>query len=250
MAKLRCLLESHVEQLRTHAASNVARYRESEPWLESYSGGVRWWGETDIEAPDNLELKQPDHGALFDFENTRTLYTALKHLTPTEASQSRLWVYLSHVTFWPYMRRRWPVERWLNKPKSVGDNIVARYLLPPQSRSLVRNGIARLWWCGYASYDSKREDPFELTAVLFKRLDVTQSVMERAFSSNRKVTRAFLDVLRKRELAGRPFYERGEVRALAKYLVFVGGVTIIDSLTFEDLVDLINHKVEQLTSAA
>jgi hypothetical protein len=46
-----------------------------------------------------------------------------------------------------------------------------------------------------------------------------------------------------------PFYERDNVRELAKYLVQLGGVTIIDALAFSDIADLVNQKVQELSPA-
>src|SRR5262249_8591095 len=152
-----------------------------------------------------------------------------------QASDERLWGFLSHVTFWTYMRSRWPAEQYAGKAR-YAETLQERYLfMSDRPRALIRNGIARLWWYGYTTYDEGREDPFELTAVLLKNLDVTPSILERAFSRNRVVTKAVLSVLLDREKKGAPFYARDDVRNLAKHLVQVGGVTIIDALTYSDI---------------
>jgi hypothetical protein len=121
--------------------------------------------------------------------------------------------------------------------------------MPNKSRALIRNGMARLWWYGYCSYDENRSDPFELTTALLKNLDVTQSILERAFSLNVNVTKTMLDVLLEREKNGKAFYIRNKVRDLAKYMVQIGGVTIIDALDEPDLRGLVNDKIEQLVAA-
>lgn len=200
--------------------------------------------------PEAVEILPPtSKSELFDLENTKTLYTALRHLTPLQASDERLWAYLTHVTYWDYMRKRWPVEQY--KDKRVADNLQERYFfMSDRPRALIRNGMARLWWYGYTTYDEQRDDPFELTGVLLKNLDVTQSILERAFSRNRLVTHAVLSVLLQREKDGAPFYERDSVRDLAKYLVQVGGVTIIDALSFTELRDVVMRKVDELAAVA
>ncbi|MEV2908009.1 DUF6339 family protein [Paenibacillus larvae] len=53
------------------------------------------------------------------------------------------------------MRKRWPVESYLDKDKPE-EAIKERYfLMANRDRALIRNGIARLWWYGYVSYDEQ-----------------------------------------------------------------------------------------------
>jgi hypothetical protein len=106
--------------------------------------------------------------------------------------------------------------------------------------------MARLWWYGYCSYDKSRDDPFELTGPLLKKLDVTQNLLENAFGRNNQITQAVLGVLLEREKEGKEFYVRDKVRALAKYIVQLGGVTIIDALGQEEIRELVAGKIDQL----
>jgi hypothetical protein len=178
------------------------------------------------------------------------LYTALRHLSPVQASDERLWAYLTHTTFWEYMTQRWPIAQYEGKAR-LAENIQERYFfMSDRPRALVRNGIARLWWYGYTSYDATRQDPFELTAVLLKNLDVAQSILERAFSRNPTVTKSMLGVLLDLEKSGAPFYERDRVRDLAKYLVQIGGLTIIDALSFADVTGLITRRIAEINKNA
>ena len=104
-----------------------------------------------------------------DFENSVLLYDQLKHLNETEASDERLWVYLTHVTFWEYMRMRWPIEN-VDNPVS---RIRERYFMRGSSiESITRSGIARLWWYAHLTYDESRQNKYELTEVLLKRADL------------------------------------------------------------------------------
>jgi len=254
MAKALFLRDSQLERLRKNIASNAERYRSDKPWLTDYFGNDDFCLQSKVDIPDNIELMLPSETSkseLSDLDNTKAIYSALKHLTPLQAADERLWAYLTHVTFWDYMRKRWRVEQYEAKPEKLPENVQSRYLfMSDRPRALVRNGLARLWWYGFTSYDEHRSDPFELTAVLLKNLDVTQTILERAFSRNRTVTHAFLSALLERERAGAPFYERDAVRELAKHLTHVGGVTIIDALTFDQIRDLVRRKVDALAPAA
>jgi hypothetical protein len=80
-------------------------------------------------------------------------------------------------------------------------------------------------------------------------MDVPLGPLERAFSRNTNVTKAVLRVLLDREKSGEAFYVREKIRDLAKYIVQIGGVTIIDALDEPDLRDLVVEKIEQLAAA-
>lgn len=249
MAKTLIMRETQLERLRQNISSNASRYVLEKPWLANYFGTDQWFLQSTVEMP-SLELTVPTSKVdLFDLENTKTVYSALRHLSPLQASDERLWAYLTHVTFWDYMRKRWPVEQYSGQ--RLAENLQDRYFfMSDRPRALIRNGIARLWWYGYTTFDEQRDDPFELTGVLLKNLDVTQSILERAFSRNRVVTHAVLMVLLEREKEGAPFYARAKVRDLAKYLVQVGGVTVIDALSFAQISDLVARKVADLAAPA
>lgn len=250
MIKASFIREAQLVRLQQNIGSNAKSYAAAAPWLEKYFGADAWRLESQIDMPDDIALKMPSGADLFDLENTRTLYMALKHLTPVQAADERLWAYMTHVTHWNYMRARWPAERYLGKERFV-QNIRERYFfMTHKTRAPVRNGLARLWWCGYNSYDESRADPFELTGALLKTLDVTQSILERAFAHNLTVTKSILSVLVEFEKAGKPFYVRDPVRALAQHLVQVGGVTILDALDAGDIRSLVKSKINQLAPEA
>ncbi len=244
------LRDDALRQLTQNLKTLFPRYMEDSPWLDDYFGHTRWSAESSVAIPDDLGLRLPDEDSDYDLENTRTIYTALKHLTPSQASDERLWAYMAHVTEWTYMRGRWPAERYANREKPYKP-IRERYLFGSnRARSGTRHGIARLWWYGYTSYDESRADPFELTGVLLKTLDVTQSVLERAFSLNRPLTHGLLQALLEREQAGEPRYERETVRSVAKHIVHIGGVTIVDMLSTDDVKSIVHTKLDQLKSEA
>jgi hypothetical protein len=250
MNKLTFLRGNSLDRLQSNITANQHLYSAPTPWLSSYFSGSSWLQESNLVQYEPFELIMPlsktEHR---DLKNTRIVYTALRHLTPLQAADPRLWAYMTHVPHWEYMRQRWPIEQYLGK-KDLRDNMQDHYFLkPPKSRALIHNGLARLWWYGYCSYDESRDDPFELTTALLKNLDVAQTLLERAFSLNTSVTRTMLSILLEREKQGKAFYVRERVRDLAKYIVQIGGVTIIDALDEPDLRELVSDKIEQLAAA-
>ena len=252
MPKLHYIRETHLDDLRSHLLDNIKHYSEGQPWIESFFDQSGWQLASNI-AYDEIELVMPESATVHhDFENTKILYSAMKNMTLTQASDERLWAMLTHFTFWEYMRARWPVERYLKSPqKKLRDTMVERYfVLPNRSRGLIRNGISRLWWYGYVSYDESREDPFELTEAMLKKLDVAETLLGRAFSYNEKVTKTVLSVLVDLEKSGEPFDKRDPFRDLMKYMNQIGGVTVLDALGTKDLENILYGKISQLVTAA
>ncbi|MEK4324645.1 DUF6339 family protein [Paenibacillus sp. FSL R7-0312] len=243
---LNYISDSSLDDIKSNIKHNIPKYSFRDHWLNDYFGSERWSFPSKIRVED-IDLHMPISSTVhFDFENTKKVYTALREMTLTQASDERIWVYLAHQTFWKYMRERWPVESYLKKQKTE-DSIKERYFfMSNKGRALVRNGIARLWWYGYISYDEEREDPYELTAMLLSKLDIAQSLLERLFSGNRDITRAVLSVLHKKHKIEGQSVNREVFRSLMMYLNQLGGVTILDALDRLEMEKLIEERLDAL----
>jgi len=208
--------------------------------------------ETKFELKASLDLDEPEDRNLKDLENAIRVHKALRHLTPLQARDPRLWTRFTHVVFWSYMRKRWPVERFADDPEKAARFIESRYFVAQsQSRALLRNGIARLWWTAHLSHDSTRSNPYELTAVLLSTLDITQQILERNMGRAPIVLAGFLEFLmlnRKVLLAGKD-ENRDRIRRLAKFLNVYGGVSILDCLSQAEISKLLNAELKRILSA-
>lgn len=204
-------------------------------------------GESVIEVDYDLTLKIPtsslDH---FDLENSISIYKAFKSLNETQASDARLWTYLTHVNFWEYMRKRWPAEKFEDYLENLSDDsstksnqadfIIWRYFLKTSNkRRLLRNGISRLWWYAHLTYDDKRSDPFELTRVLLENQDKAQNLLERSLGSNKKILATVLEFLKLN-----PSLSREDIRDKIKELNLVGGVKNLHLLEKEEILNIIS----------
>jgi hypothetical protein len=126
MNKLTFLRQNSLDRLQTNIPANQHCYSDSKQWLSSYFHGGAWMQESNIVQADSFQLHMPiSKTELCDLENTRVLYTALRHLTPLQASDPRLWTYMTHVTHWEYMRVRWPIEQYLGK-QNMRENMQLR----------------------------------------------------------------------------------------------------------------------------
>ncbi len=248
--KIKYIKSGELVDLKSRINANLDSYAKPEAWLTEYFGHDKWFLESPYPFPEKLELLMPGSGDMHnDFENTKRVYTALKEIPISVAIDERFWAYLTHTTFWEYMRARWPVEKGVKTKKEGLSYLTEHYFfMANKDRALIRNGLSRLWWYGYVSYDETREDPFELTEVLLEKLDIAQQLLERKYSRNSQITKAILSQLLESKKNGDPFsfFTRLKFRPVMMHLNAVGGVTILDSLGVADINNIVNEKLEQI----
>jgi hypothetical protein len=221
-------------------------------WTLEFSG---------IEVPADWNLIVPDSDNDLDssdLENVKIVYGALKELTPTQATDPVLWVYLTHVQFWSYMRKRYPLKKYLARPKVTNDSTykwISNHYHLPSIRALTLNGIARLWWYGYTSHDENRDNPWELTEFLLSDdLDTAAQVFERNFGRNRIAAQAFLAVVQQQKEDGalselsKSSDRRDAVRRLAIDTTLLAGVAVLDLLGYDELVGLLTEKIQGIVA--
>lgn len=246
---LRVFKENFVERLRGTVRDNLRRYKSQKPWTDDVPGGKSGWLSTEVAPQEKLDLRLPVGEDLKDLENAIIVHRALQQLTPVQARDPRLWTRLTHVECWDYMRARWDIERNGSDQDKAEKFIVRRYFVASnESRALVRNGLARLWWYGYLSHDANRKNPYELTGVLLSSLDITQTILERSLGRVPAVNHGFLEflLLHKAELIGPGDDKRLRVRQLAKYLNLIGGVTLLDCLTKSEVMSQLQKEFDRI----
>ena len=201
--KLKYFLTNSYETLRNNIEENLTRYSNESSWVEScFDGNFDAETNIDVFLPELIKSSKPS----LDIDNVKILYSALKHLTPEQAMDGRLWAHLAHIEYWDYMRIRWEVDgenasgddTHEAENKKLAKQIKDRYFLlsNENSRSLIRNGIARLWWFGYLTYDlNNTEDHFALTNTLLDYQDTQAALLERTFGKNPEVLKVCLKVL-------------------------------------------------------
>jgi len=244
--------ETFVNSLRGSVRANLPRYSEDGVWVSDLGVKSQREMETSVELKAPLELLEPTNGDLKDIENAIRVHKALPHLTPLQARDPRLWTRLTHVEHWSYMRKRWPVEKHMKDEDRATRFVESRYFVTQaQSRALLRNGIARLWWSAKVSHDPKRDNPYELTGVLLSTLDITQQILERGIGRAPAVLVGFLEFLNcnKDPLLTGGDENRIRIRRLAKFLNMYGGVCILDSLKQGQIMGLLEAELSRMLNA-
>lgn len=163
-----------------------------------------------------------------DAENAKRIYEALKNLSIINATDKRLWAYLTHVQYYEYLKNRWKiVSREEGDTKNNKDTIKDRYFLAGESsRALCRNAIARLWWGAHLTYDAENENPYEFTEMLFSNQNIQASLLERNFGRNKNLLKILLSYLKERT----EVCKSDNIKILGKLINNLGGIRVLDTL--------------------
>ena len=107
--KARLLKATALEQLRASIATNLDVYRSGNfDYLEA-DPSFSFDHHVDIDLEALASLKAPAGNSYYEVENCEILHSALQALSPYDARDERLWVYLSHTALLDHARRRWPI---------------------------------------------------------------------------------------------------------------------------------------------
>lgn len=235
----------YVESLLTEVPRNVSKYGFDASWAQAEAPENSSLA-TKLMPPNDAPLALPVGTVLKDYENSIKVYRMFPDLTPVQARDPRLWARLCHEEFWEYMRLRWDAREYEGHADKQVRYIKAHYFVSQaQSRALLRNGIARLWWYAHLTRDESRENPYELTEMLLSTLDITQQVLERSLGRSKDILFGFLSFLVEwRDDQGA--MKRGDIRELAKRLNMTGGVTLLDALSAVEISSLMRDEARML----
>lgn len=257
--RVKYLTDKAYETLMDNIAVDKEKYLQEELWLPDYFEGKEFYKESRIDVVPIVLHTDGDKNSS-DLINARYVFDAFGEMTPQQASNPYLWTYLSMVDFWPYSKWRWGKtiddsqsnEDGKNGTENSGEskrsvNIKQRYLCTQSRIGLLRNSISRLWWYGYLSYNpDSQSHKYDLTKLLLSQSDLCQSIVERNFSMNRNITFGILSAIQEinndpslRDV-GRPENWDGvsneyEWRNLCKYINRFGAVTLLDSLSTDEV---------------
>lgn len=115
---------------------------------------------TQVKQPKGL-IDQLDPTTSGDFKSAVAIYNAYKTLKPLQAINAQFWESLTLLELFPYMQKRWNLKESDDKKQSILNHF-------KMSRSVIRHGLAGLWWLVYLTCDEERDNQFELTEMLFK----------------------------------------------------------------------------------
>lgn len=237
--KVHFLTENALEALRTNLKGNLRHYADdTNDWIYDYFGSESPFIEYKQEFPDfQLTFNSNDDLGKIDVNNTITLYSAMKNLTDTQATDERLWAGMCHNDFWRFLKERWQINSYHDLKDA---NTKIRYFFGHnKKRSLITNSLAKLWWIGRLTYDETRADPFELTKYLATDYSTKSLIIfSNNYISNPSVAIGLFSALKHLEDVGyriKGKTSRNTYYEATKYLNVLGGTYILDYFTSEEI---------------
>lgn len=213
--------------------------------------------------------KQNERGQL-DIENCIRIYQGLQHLTPSQASHESLWAGICNKNFYTYMRERWGYDRGGNKTEKelaleeieeemnnseekeeqrisgkARNSPEARFFFGEKGHGIFRNTLAKCWWISYLLYDAENlKDPYWRLRVLGPEnfsTNVSDIFVNYGFSKNPNVLDGIIEGIRRCREEKLPTIKRGKpaLREGLKYLNAVGGSVLLDTLSRDEIADIL-----------
>ena len=123
---------------------------ENNEWMSEACGENPFIEFADIKDFELADLSLPK--GKIEADNCKIIYSNLmKYITPSQASDERLWAGLCNGTFYEYVKKRWDYigEIKFDDDKNVS-NILSRFFCGDNStrRGLYRNTLSKCWWVG------------------------------------------------------------------------------------------------------
>ena len=171
-----------------------------------------------VYAPEGLREKMLQY-VNDDFMGAKTLYEAYSNISPLLASNESFWAYLTHTTLFKYMQQRWSN---VLDGTSTSNYILDHWFV--SSQGLIRNALANLWWNIHNTIDSTREDPYELSEIVFKNYTLrTMTFGISTLIRHREAMTGILEFLKENPtITAESFENRG--RFIVKYFNRLGAV--------------------------
>jgi len=235
---MKIIREKFLERLKNYIFNAIndkkipKEYESSDTWIDLFFKNESWSREVDkkiYDLPDTITLQ--NGGYENDLANIKIIHAALKEYSPRILVDEKIWVYLTHKTFYDYMVSRWD-------PIKTG--IKDRYFLSgSNTRPLLRNGISRLWFLGHLSYDASLENPYEITEMLMSKQDIMAEIVERPTTGMNKIFfNALVKLIYKKDLSREAYSD------LMKRCNRVSGILRFDAYNQEEMDQFLASMIE------
>lgn len=197
------------------------------------------FGEFKMEIPEFSMDMLSDKPESTDYNNVKILYSALKDVSDTQATDERLWAGLAHNDLYEFMVYRCKLNIDNINEKKIMINFFFNY---GNKRSLIIHPLSRLWWVGRLLYDEKKDNPYEALEYLKSDFGAkVLSLFSSNFTNNPSIARAVLYAISELEASGKKV-DRKKYLEIIRYVNLLGGIIILDYLSEEELKEkVIDH---------
>ena len=240
-------MKHNMDRLYTHYFQD-----KDNSWMETEYGSNPF---SDLMEVPDFELADVDSLSVgeADFENCKILYNNLRMLSESQCADERLWAGLCNGTFYDYMRRRYQyTTKHIKKKETDVSAIISRFFFSVGDNSksvrsgFYRNALSKCWWVGRATFEKDNSNHFERLDIIGAN-DLTTKISDifysNTFSSNPEILAGICDAIKYFSDRGQTLDEKTHVRAAMKYLNAIGGVTLLDMLTRDEISRIIITRI-------
>ncbi|WP_390911897.1 DUF6339 family protein [Pseudosulfitobacter sp. SM2401] len=207
MHKLKYFSESVLAELRANVSRNLERYRASGFGDRTDQNG--WAMElsaVEVE-PEKLAVLSQSGGSAAEISNSMLVFEAIEGMTPSLATEERVWSRLTHFECLDYTRGRWPIKDDPREKNGLFDGLTGAKEKANEKRKKVLhqnitqvekhyfargrtgyrddNSVARLWWNAYIAKRIDHQDQEGVLIELLRTADIRSNLVERPMLSNR-----------------------------------------------------------------
>lgn len=232
LENLKYLSEKEHESLLSHYQDNRDKYLNGD--FKDLIGSYGWNMEIkDIQVNFQHfeDLDASSDSSELDVENSFAVWRALSNITPTVATDSRIWTRISHSEGFEFTRKRWLLLRNFKNDKDIDKSIRKHFFATGRTQYRDDNAIARLWWSAWIAHQINPDNPRSVLETLFNRADTRSNIIERpGIATRAKLVKPLIEVIDQHW----PLSER-EVREFMIAVNLYGGGIVFEALSDSDI---------------
>ena len=215
---------------------------DTNEWFMNYFKEREWIHESKIQCPEFELNYDPDFG-VSDRRNVEIVYEALKDLSPAHALDERLWAGILFGQLWRYVKYRRKEELESEDDREVLNSFL---FMRGTKRSCFINCLSRLWWAGYLLYDNENPNHYAAIDLISETAFASNMILlsSNNFFSNKNLALGVLDCIRDRKQKGEKIGRYHYVRA-NKYLNCIGGITLLDVMSRDEVKMIVNNRLDK-----
>lgn len=234
-------------RLNLKAGESIANYTEAGDTFSFTDKDLCYLNDFSV---DKDKLKRLNEEKLSSLEAAILLYEALPNLHPLMASYAPFWLYISHVELIAYMRKRWPnviVNRDGEHNNTAAQiSYIMDYWFPSMGSSS-KTWLPNLWWAVYLTVDTRREDKYALTKILFKQEDLrTRTLGTYTLFRHKPATAATLSFIESHMDTTFNHSFQNRCRYMTKYLNYLGGCRLLSYMDEDFFTEMLNKKNDDI----
>lgn len=237
--RIKYLTEDGINNIKGTFANNyMSHLCDSNPdWLIKTFLSKGWLKETKYDFDDIQFETGCDDYNITDPINLRAIYKSMRKLPPQDASDERIWAGLAFTDMWPFVQYRRYKELHEGTPR---DKLNSFFFMRGTRRSCYMHCLSRCWWIAHALYDENREDPYELCDFLAGQAFPSTAILLSStnLATNPETAKGIAQALYDRHKQGHTERRYSFVNT-NKYLNCIAGISIIDSMTRNEVYDLV-----------